>query len=978
MAYEIEDEVDWSDSPLGPPSPEANRAAENLNGTQPAVEKPSDDPGLFVSENVDRYEIPPGLPLASTYDVNKAQQHIPSRAQRARIGIHLNRRQPSKDDYINFALYQANQKAYEATLFKNFVAHALHPDRFSEMSMSQPETCADVVPYLQSVVRNVKGIADKMVWNAHSRAVHLLANDGKDGSPFLDLRQINQHMFSDFRHDNPVSVVNRMNESWHRAFPEPAMVRMSTKQYPIGSNSSPLEEIDEIANRVFNDTSFTSALPSGRGINPMRKNKGKGRGLPGAIPREQPLVLSRGNWLAFPQPETIFASPSPPVLPIYHQDISEDVDGLQNIDEPQIIQDLRSIQDYNDNQFGELRSSSSAQHHSTASSTRLEDLFDRYGQDALNSDHSGTPARSEDDLIEKVPSWRMRLINNHKRRLTERWGDPQQTIRRVMPGIRQVIEHAFERGLRPMGDDLESKITIIEAREQRKNAPSPSITSTHAQQQIQESPSAASSTLSQKKASIAAKMEKQRTDAPRKRQKTSTTAPCAANKMKATKMQSVSGSKRQKATKPLKQLSESEGLPSPHSSGSSTLAAHHTIPTTAYIQPKSLDEKPAWLCGIKHAMGYYYNAGDRTSCPGCFVNIKDSKKSRFLDFYMPPSTHSFQPAPDMIYTPSKPGKKPRRSKTRSHNGIAKDAYWAAIDAGATAREARQAGVAAVEAHLRPPPPKEPTPQPTPEPEPDLGPHPSGSKAMEHGQDIPECAYFEKQDRHEQYAWRCDINHALGRYYLAGDKRSCPGCGSNRYGVGKQSDMDFYMPLGVVVRQEASELSLWKPRKPYKLRNPGSKANDKPTQATHNQICSKKYHEAIDAGQEHEEAKCIAIEALDAELDAKQEAKQRQEQSESSEDEGEASSSGGERNSDKKDSANTGQKGNTFHRRGSRGESTPSSVPQKRSAEEVSESDLEDDEDDGTFEAAIYEAMGQNLVEYPASDDDDETSGSDSE
>jgi hypothetical protein len=64
MAYEIEDEVDWSDSPLGPPSPEANRAAENLNGTQPAVEKPGDDHDLFVSENVDRCEIAPGSPLA--------------------------------------------------------------------------------------------------------------------------------------------------------------------------------------------------------------------------------------------------------------------------------------------------------------------------------------------------------------------------------------------------------------------------------------------------------------------------------------------------------------------------------------------------------------------------------------------------------------------------------------------------------------------------------------------------------------------------------------------------------------------------------------------------------------------------------------------------------------------------------------------------------------------------------------------------
>jgi hypothetical protein len=191
-------------------------------------------------------------------------------------------------------------------------------------------------------------------------------------------------------------------------------------------------------------------------------------------------------------------------------------------------------------------------------------------------------------------------------------------------------------------------------------------------------------------------------------------------------------------------------------------------------------------------------------------------------------------------------------------------------------------------------------------------------------------------------------------------------------------MDFYMPLSVVVRQEASELSQWKPRKPYKSRNPRSKTKDKSARVSHNQICSKKYHEAVDAGHEHEEAKKIAIEALEAELDAKQEAKERQEQSESSEDEGEASTSVSDANSTSKDSANTSERGHTAHRRGSREDCMASSVPQKRSAEDMSESDSEEDEDDEAFEAAMYEAMDQNLVEYAASDDDDETSGSDNE
>jgi hypothetical protein len=48
----------------------------------------------------------------------------------------------------------------------------------------------------------------------------------------------------------------------------------------------------------------------------------------------------------------------------------------------------------------------------------------------------------------------------------------------------------------------------------------------------------------------------------------------------------------------------------PHPSGSRTLEAHQQLPPDAYFQPKSPSEKPVWRCGIKHPMGYYYNARD--------------------------------------------------------------------------------------------------------------------------------------------------------------------------------------------------------------------------------------------------------------------------------------------------------------------------------------------------------------------------------
>lgn len=80
MAYELEDEVDWSDSPLGPPSPESSGAAENTIGTQPVVEQPSDDHCIFVPETTDHYELPPGSPLPFSrhipVDLRKVLAHM--------------------------------------------------------------------------------------------------------------------------------------------------------------------------------------------------------------------------------------------------------------------------------------------------------------------------------------------------------------------------------------------------------------------------------------------------------------------------------------------------------------------------------------------------------------------------------------------------------------------------------------------------------------------------------------------------------------------------------------------------------------------------------------------------------------------------------------------------------------------------------------------------------------------------------------
>ncbi|KAF2828790.1 hypothetical protein CC86DRAFT_319856 [Ophiobolus disseminans] len=978
MACYVEDEVDWSDSPLNPVSPEHSDPHAGPSHTSAFHQTDTSD--LFISETAEDNVLPVGSPLPFTFELDQHDQHVPSRAQRAQLGIHLNRRQPSKADYTNFALYQANQKVYEATFFKSFLAHALHPERLADSLAHDMDGDASLTSYLKSVLRNANGIADKMIRNAHSRTVNLLANDGKDGVPFLDVHKFNRNMFSDFCSDDPISVVGRLNESWHRASLEPAMVRMSTKQYPIGSNTSPLEEIDEIADRVFNNKNFGN-LPTGRATRPCAKSKGKARALHGAARREESQVSTRGNWLAFPSFEVPLRSPTPPSAVQTHHSSVEDGELLADGVEPQVMRDLYKIQHEVEPPRQALRAHSEIFEDREASSTVLEDLFGRYGANALGSDRAESPVdNGDEDDITKVHPWRTRLIIDHKQRLTERWGNPTQTLRRVLPGIKQVIAEAFARGCRPTSNDYRRKVKIIAAREQQEGPTPLPLQATSPEAQVRKHSAKASIASPQHPADTPKiTSNKQRMDVPRKKRKT-----CSVNSSAKTKVAKEKVTTKRPAQASGNKKKQVNKLPAPkpvvfkpivpHPSGSTTIETDQALPPDAYFEAENPGEKPAWRCGIKHAMGYYYNAGNRTACPGCFTNIKESSKMKHMDFYLPPSSHFFQQAPDVIWTPSKPSNKVRRSKTLSHNSIAKDAYWAAINAGATTDEARQDGIEAVEAHLRPRTPKEPTPVPTPEPEPDLGPHPSGSETMEYGQDLPECAYFDQEDRDEECAWRCDVNHALGRYYLAGNKRTCPGCGSNRHGLGKQAEMDFYMPPGTVVRQEASELSKWTPRKPYKNRKSSSSERSKYKYLTHNQMCSKKYFEAMEADLQHDEAVKFAIQELDDELDAKEvEMSERQEETQRSEDNEETS---GQSSDSRKNSANTSTSSDTRFKPKSRNGGTTSLLPSKRPFEDTSD---EDTKDEG--EGEIHDSSGdvekeQGIISVSSSDE--ETSGSDSE
>lgn len=63
MAYEIEDEIDWSDGPLDNASLRDGQPSTGPGYIKPIVEDATNSHGLFVPEAEDHYELPVGSPL---------------------------------------------------------------------------------------------------------------------------------------------------------------------------------------------------------------------------------------------------------------------------------------------------------------------------------------------------------------------------------------------------------------------------------------------------------------------------------------------------------------------------------------------------------------------------------------------------------------------------------------------------------------------------------------------------------------------------------------------------------------------------------------------------------------------------------------------------------------------------------------------------------------------------------------------------
>lgn len=811
-------------------------------------------------------------------------------------GVLLNRRTPSPEDYHNFILYHGSQKVYEATFIQRFLAHALHSNQLDHCLPPNDENRKHVHQYLKCVLDNVNRLHRKMVYNTKSRIVKFMASDGKDTTPFWDCDQFDSRVFAEFTPSKPFSVVETMNQSWHKAFQPPSMIPIREADYSAGLNISPFEEIDNVTERttLFTMDGITSTTPHhpdlceprntelrrgdfsdatvhgmsrrfSHGIPPQRSgpyDSDERSGDTRHITEEPPLESCNNNQNA------VLLGPD---LDTYSESLESERNTIADADNffEEHIQSEHNIDD--DAARSESETLLSVEEH-----THLENLVQ--SDVPSRQSHSSTP-------LEKTPSiangkdWRTRLIEDHKRRLAEKWPNARRPQRSLNFGV--CVKQAIAQG----------RLKLSKAGEQvdpdSATSPSPAIQDRSSpgnyqcvRQSIEPKDHSGHGHNLQAEPAYPASPPHPLSGRSQDTLERPTRSPSI-----------VPPRKRQKTMKqkPTALISDTQFLSNHTSSALSPSGALNRletlteIPPQAYFKKKTEDEQPAWRCGISHCMGAYYNSGDRKNCVGCFSSVKIdvNPKRKVMDFYLPPRSFWFHASPEQPWKVSKSSGKDRSSSSISHNSIGKDAYWSAISEGATSDEAWQKGIEAVETYLQAAAmkkeKKEPALKPAPVSEPmDLDPHPSGSVVMEHGQTLPKEASFRKltRERNENKAWRCDVNHAFGRYYMAGDVKSCPGCGSSSKGFGKHFELDFFLPPETVVQQKAPDLVKWKPRKAYKL---AKKSQREKQHVSHNQIASKKYWELVDQGHEHVEGSYaaetleLAIKATEQHILAKLEA-----------------------------------------------------------------------------------------------------------
>ena len=810
--------------------------------------------------------------------------------------MQLNRRKPSPEDYYNFLLYYGSQKLYEATFIQRFLAHALHSDQLDPCLSPGDERHKHIHQYLKSVLDNVDKLYRKTIYNTQSRIVKFMANNDQKTTPLWDCEQFDSQVFIDFSPSNTFSVVGMMNQSWHKAFLPPSMAQFTQDEFTVGLNISPFEEIDDVTKRtnLFTSHGTTHAALHNETLRPPRTKRLKHNGLPD-VTIDNNLGFSYNEWshglgiYGFDNRSAgtqvrkrglpLDSSHNNQVATLSGANIDTDV-SLPSLEHSTIADFDEPFEDYivgehddNDIAIGLVEDSGL----SVEEPTRSE--IPEQNHSPNTSLHPCISAPVE--RVSRVAggkNWMTRLLEDHKQRLAKKPLDLQQSLH-ISLGLDTCVEQAItQTNLNPFGSDSqvtpnleaslclpvqgnsspgESRCVSLKDEDQDQSAHDHGL-----QDSVDATPPETSSGWPCNASGRKSPRRSSSTARPKKRRKIMKQRPKAPNP-------------------DMRLVSDHVSAPVSPPSVTNKSENYSQIPPDAYFEKKAEDEQPAWRCGISHCMGAYYNAGNRKNCIGCFTSVKlDANPKRvIMNFYLPSRSFWFHAAPHHPWKVSKPSSKPRSTLHMSHNSIAKDAYWIAIDKGMTREEAWQKGIEAVEAHLRAVAKKKEKKTPVLEPAPvpvDPGPHPSGSLVMEHGQVLPVGASFERlsQEQQEERAWRCDVNHVLGRYYMAGDIKSCPGCGSCKTGPGKHPELDFFLPAGTVARQKAPDLVKWKPRRAYKL---AKKSKKEKQCVSHNQIASKKYWELVEQGHEHVEgfydAKTLelAIEATEQHIDAKLEA-----------------------------------------------------------------------------------------------------------
>ncbi|KAF2115905.1 hypothetical protein BDV96DRAFT_60925 [Lophiotrema nucula] len=734
----------------------------------------------------------------------------------------------------DFVLYQANQVVSDAMVVKRFVATALDPTKLRLKATLDDHSAitSTIETYLFEVNLEVSNMMDRMIRDAHCKALEILSKDDNQPLPFFNVDLIQGADFKEFKPGCTLDATAGMRD-WYCMVSRESMVQYRRADYNIKDNLAICKKL-RAAKRRCQVPDDINMLPRGRVLPLLSPKKQKSRAALAEVPMSQPDVTSNSTaGFASNTPHASVALTDKPHGPQLH--------GMEKLlDHHNELLNRAKLRSSRFNSF-------TTQEHGASLDT-MTVIAQAIEDGKLNPPSKEVQSQMDEYMLRRkgvVPDvTRLSAAERDGQAQADTPGDGMNEI--ALADALLAAIYSDEERMRK--NNAEREAFIIEEVGRRKE---------HSKRQRPRQ----SGAKKQKLADGSAHRRDCATPSRKKKTKRPDGIEPEAKRQEANRGPTYRKRRRGKATL-----------------GPQPLEPGQQLPDSAYREPQEEGEQFAWRCGIKHALGYYYLAGDRKHCLGCGTHFRAMNSYRIMDFYLPPKSWVFQNAPqDVIWTPSSPSKEPRKGAPASHNAIAKDAYWAAVRKGATKETARRIGAQAVLDHFEAkrkakiPPTPEPSPEPEPTPEPViLPPHPSGSQTMEHGQEIPDCYRWEKEREGEEFAWRCDGNHALGRYYMAGDKKTCPGCGSNRKGPSKKQTMDFYLPFGIAVRQTSDGLTHWKPRKPYNIKNSTQDNEDKQI-CSHNQRAARYYWEMRDKGTEHVEALTRAIEMTEEFLDKEEDA-----------------------------------------------------------------------------------------------------------